>query len=63
MILNYLNEMILQAFDVFEGMLMYEYGHRDAYFFDRVPKRMRLNPVLNNAKRAMKWLNMDSIYF
>jgi hypothetical protein len=62
-ILNYMNEMMLQSYKVFESMLMYEYGHRDAYFEDRVPKRMRSIPFLNSAKRAMKWLNMDSIYF
>ena len=50
-ILNYLNEMLLEAFHVFNHMLKTKGGQIDALFGDIVPGRMRNITHLNEAKR------------
>jgi hypothetical protein len=50
-ILNYLNEMLLEAFHIFEHMLMTKGGQRNAIFEENVPERFRNISFLNEAKR------------
>ena len=62
-ILNYLNEMILEAIDVFEKMLINKANINEILLDEHFPYHMRLIPWYRQAKRMSKFINMDSIYF
>jgi hypothetical protein len=61
--LNYLNEMILEAIDIFEDLLIRKGNIKVAFFDEHVPYWARQIPFLKKAKRQSKFINMDNIYF
>lgn len=61
--LNYLNELILEAIQTFESLMVSEGDIKDAFFEEHVPYHARKIPSLRVAKRMQKFLSMDSIYF
>lgn len=61
--LNYLNELILEAIQIFETLMVEEGEIKDAFFEEHVPYHARKIPHLRVAKRMQKFLSMDSIYF
>ena len=62
-LVNYLNEIVVEAAQIFERFLIETGKIKDVFFKDQVPYDARWIPELNAAKRAMKFVNMDSIYF
>lgn len=61
--MNYLNEMIVEALQTFETFLIKTGEIREVFFTDQVPYDARQIPELAKAKRLMKFIDMDSIYF
>jgi len=61
--LNYLNELILEAIDIFEEVLIKEAKIKVAFFDEHLPFWARQIPWLRKAKRQSKFINMDSIYY
>ena len=49
-ILNYLNELLLEASSIFEEMLINKAGIKEAFFDQHIPYWSRQNPNLNKAK-------------
>ena len=62
-ILNYLNEMILEAIDIFETVLVQKADIKEAFFDEHFPYHIRLIPWYRKAKRMSKFIGMDQIYF
>ena len=62
-ILNYLNELVVSALATFEKFLLETGKIRESFFKEAVPYDARQVPHLYTAKRIMKFVNMDSIYF
>tara|TARA_B110001450_G_scaffold253224_1_gene276297 strand:+ start:659 stop:892 length:234 start_codon:yes stop_codon:yes gene_type:complete len=67
--LNYLNELMLEAIDSLEELLINE-GKIEFEYLDRinkdnfgVPKSSMHIPWLRKAKRQSKFINFDSVYF
>lgn len=61
--LNYLNEIILKAYETFEKLMVSDGNIKETYFEEHVPFRLRKIPGLVQAKRMQKFLDMDNIYF
>lgn len=61
--MNYLNEIILKAYETFEKLMVSDGNIRETYFEEHVPFRLRKIPGLLQAKRMQKFLDMDNIYF
>ena len=54
---------MLEAADVFEDFLIKTGKLKEVFFTDQVPYDARCIPHLKQAKRNLKFVNMDSIYF
>jgi hypothetical protein len=61
--INYLNELILEAIDTFEELLIKEAKIKVEYFDEHLPFWAQQIPWLKKAKRQSKFINFDSIYF
>lgn len=62
-ILNYLNELLLEASSVFEEVLIKKANIKEAFFDEHIPFWSRQIPNLKKAKRMVKFINMDNIYY
>ena len=62
-ILNYLNELLLEASSIFEEMLISKAGIKEAFFDEHIPYWSRQIPNLKKAKRMVKFINMDNVYY
>ena len=63
MIHNYLNELILEAIDIFETVVIEKAGIKEAFFDEHFPYHIRFIPWYRKAKRMSKFIGMDQIYF
>ena len=61
--MNYLNEVVLSALKKFESFLIEKGEIVEVFFDDHVPYDARQIPHLLEAKRLMKFIDSDSIYF
>ena len=62
-ILNYLNEMILEAIDTFESLLIRRGRIKEVYFDEHFSNELRDLPILRRVRRLSKFINMDSIFY
>jgi len=58
-ILNYINELILKAIELFEDLLVKEGGINDAFFTEHIPKLAKSMDFMYRAYRSRKFIDMD----
>jgi hypothetical protein len=62
-ILNYLNELLLEASSIFQEMLISKAGIKEEFFDELIPYRSRSIPNLKKSKRMFEFINMDNVYY
>lgn len=62
-ILNYLNQLVVEAINRFEQLMIKEAGIKEVWFDEHLSHHERIVPFLRKAKRIAKFIDLDNIYY